>query len=126
MQEELESALRGFFATNITRETGAKPDYGIRVLEVRNGGRDVHVEFRFLSGREYCCFEFGCHCTLYEARGWQRLRELLTAEGADPPPLKVQFHVIVEHGALGLFLRRWTGNVVSDGYAYESEFTEVT
>ena len=123
MRKRIEAALQDYFSTNINHENDKPHRYGVKVLE---GACDAKhdVEFRFVSQHSYCCFELGCHCSLYSKRGWETLRRLLAKRGVSRDSCStLTFHVIVEAGARSLSNERMFGSPPSSGYKYEETFT---
>jgi len=124
LRENFEAALRQYFSSNINHETGHRHAYALAVAHW-DSDEQLEVEFRFLRGEVYCCFEFGCHCSLYSSEGWKRFRSCLSAQGCNAGSIRsIKFRVVVEEGARSSYSERRYGAKPSDGYTYVDVMTE--
>jgi hypothetical protein len=109
----LDEIFEQFFAGN------RSPGYGVSVTAVSPDGATIDLRVTFLSGREYCCAEPGCHF------GWARLRRIANSRGIEfPSPLTVRWHGVVEKGARLSANVRAGGPAESAGYEYDEVFQE--
>jgi hypothetical protein len=98
---EIEALINDLLAANDS------PGYGITVRNIASDPPTIDVEFRFLSGRTYCCAEPGCHLP----RDLSRL-PLLAG-------FTIRWHCIVEQGAQLKCLAALGLPLNSPGYEYE-------
>jgi hypothetical protein len=59
------------------------PDYGV---SASLDGAVIELTLTFRAGLAYCCYEWGCHLTLYEGKRWEWLRRELSGRGLEVPP----------------------------------------
>lgn len=98
---EIEAMIRELLAANNS------PGYGIAVRDTTSDPPTIDVEFRFLSGRVYCCAEPGCHLP-------RDLTRLPLLAG-----ITIRWHCIVEQGAQMKDLAVLGLPLYSDGYEFE-------
>jgi len=79
-------------------EARQPPDY---FVSASLDGAVVDLALTFRAGSAYCCYEWGCHLSLYEGKRWDWLRrELATREVPIPARLELRLAVVVESGSL--------------------------
>ena len=105
------------------------PEYGVGA-SFENA--TIHLTLTFRCGRAYCCAEPGCHLSLCDGKGWERLRQdLAEAELELPPRLELLLLTVVEPGALFFDLsqpdsmrRGWYAFAPATGHEFEGRYVE--
>ncbi len=95
--------------------TRPRPNYGI-AASLTDAVLQVVLTFR--SGSTYCCYEPGCHLSLFDGKRWYGLRQRLAAAGIRPAPrLTLRLTGVVEDGAKFFDISR-PDPVRRGGYAF--------
>lgn len=127
MQAQFQAATRKYYSTNINKLTAKPSTYGVDVTRIDEYADciEVHIDFRFLAGQQYCCTEFGCHGSFFKRLAFAGLRTLLAELGVNlTRPLALLFEVTVEKGARELIVERMFGKGPSEGQSYQETFRE--
>jgi hypothetical protein len=79
-------------------EARQAPNYGVSA-SFDGVGIDLGLTFRAYSA--YCCYQWGCHLSLYEGKRWEGLRRELSGLNLElPSQLVLRLAVTVEPGAM--------------------------
>jgi hypothetical protein len=108
---ELDSLFHDLLASN------RGPGYGISVIATAPDLSIIDVDLRFISGRNYCCAEPGCHLP----SNTDRLVQLAADRSIHlPESLTIRWHCRVEQGAHLECLKSFGLLTETDAYEFES------
>jgi hypothetical protein len=103
LSDDVTQVFKEYFARNrgpVPGDPSKKqpPDYGV---SASLAGKVIDLTLTFRTGSAYCCYEWGCHLSLYEGKPWLWLRRELEVRGLIMPSLlNLHLSVVVENGAL--------------------------
>ena len=101
----VESLIRELLSAN-------RSCYGICVTSVAADLKAIDLEVRFLAGRRYCCYEFGCHFPMHSDA-------IIALSPAFPACLRVRWRCHIEKGAIFDLPGAKNGSYLSDALYYE-------